>query len=240
MTAPPRAVYRRLLAAYGAQGWWPVTVKASEGPVYRPDFRGALTERQRAEVCVGAILTQNTNWRNVETALRGLHRAGVWDLGRLASWPPRRVERLVRPSGYFRQKAKKLRLFARHAVSRGTSLRDWLSGPLEALRAELLSLWGVGPETADSILLYAGGRPSFVVDAYTVRIGRRIGWFRRHDYAHVQRFFTGRLPASPRDYAELHALFVELAKRHCRSAPVCSGCPLREVCHHGRSAASGA
>lgn len=230
----PQAVYRRLLGAYGPQGWWPVTPAGRKSPRYRPGFSGRLTQRQRAEVCVGAILTQNTNWGNVEKALIEMHQAGVWELGQIAQTPLPQLQECIRPSGYFRQKARKLKLFARHALSRGR-LSCWLSGPLPELRRELLGLWGVGPETADSILLYAGGRPSFVVDAYTVRIGERLGWYREPPYETAQKYLVDRLLGSPALYAELHALLVALAKKHCRVAPLCEGCPLLEVCRYGRA-----
>lgn len=233
----PRDAYRLLLRAFGRQGWWPVTVRRGQGPVYRPGFSGVLSEVQRAEVCVGAILTQNTAWTNVEKALKALHAAGLRAPAHIAAAQPRRLEFLVRSSGYFRQKAKKLKVFARHALSRRRPLSRWLAGPLPELREELLSLWGVGPETADSILLYAGARPVFVVDSYTMRIGRRVGWFGKSSYEKVQAFFSRRLPASAEVYAEFHALLVELAKRHCKTTPACAGCPLMEVCRHGRSAA---
>jgi endonuclease-3 related protein len=238
MISRPQQAYRLLLKAFGPQGWWPVTVRRDSRPVYRPGFQGPLSERQRVEICVGAILTQNTNWANVEKVLRVLHHASLMDFKKVSRAPPPRLAAYVRSSGYFRQKAKKLKIFARHALARGMSLRTWLSGPMTALRSELLALWGVGPETADSILLYAGGRPAFVVDAYTVRIGRRLGWFRRQDYDHVQRFFTDRLPPSPAVFAEFHALLVELAKRHCKTTPVCEGCPLTSMCRHGRAFAA--
>jgi endonuclease-3 related protein len=234
MTSGPAQAYRLLLKAYGPRGWWPVTVGRGSDPVYRPGFHGALSERQRTEICVGAILTQNTNWSNVEKSLKALHQAGVWDFDAISRMARPRLAALVRSSGYFRQKAKKLKIFARHVAALGAPLRNWLSKPLPALRHELLSLWGVGPETADSILLYAGARPVFVVDAYTVRIGRRMGWFRRHDYAHVQDYFAERMPAVSHLYAEFHALLVELAKRHCRTTPACRGCPLSGICRHGR------
>lgn len=238
MISGPQQAYRLLLKAFGPQGWWPVTMRRDSGPVYRPGFQGPLSERQRVEICVGAILTQNTNWSNVEKALRVLHHAGLMDFEKVSGTPRPRLAAYVRSSGYFRQKAKKLKIFARYALARGMSLRAWLSGPLPALRAELLALWGVGPETADSILLYAGRRPVFVVDAYTVRIGRRLGWFRRYDYDRVQRFFAERLPPSPAIFAEFHALLVELAKRHCKTTPVCEGCPLTRICRHGRGFAA--
>ncbi len=233
--AAPRRVYADLLKAYGPRGWWPVTVSRRRGPVYRPGFQGRLSSRQRAEVCVGAILTQNAAWTNVVKALACLHAAGLRDLESLARCRSARLARLIRSSGYFRQKARKLKAFARHALARGP-LERWLGGaPLPALREELLSLWGVGPETADSILLYAGGREAFVADAYTLRLGRRLGWFGEEaGYEEAQSFLIERLPRDARLYAEVHALIVEHAKRHCRAKPSCPGCPLKPRCHHGQ------
>ncbi|MBI5241603.1 MAG: hypothetical protein HY926_14110 [Elusimicrobia bacterium] len=234
MLPAPLAVYRRLLEAYGAQGWWPVTPSGGRRPRYRPGGCGRLAERQRLEVCLGAILTQNTSWGNVEKALARLHEAGVRDLEGVLAQPARRLQGLIRPSGYFRQKAKKLKAFARHLAGCGGKVGPWLGGDLRQRREELLGLYGVGPETADSILLYAGGRPSFVVDAYTLRIGARLGWFRKASYHQAQSYLTRRLPEDAGLYNEFHALFVEHAKARCRkAAPLCQGCPLREVCRYG-------
>jgi len=231
----PLTVYRRLLRAYGPQGWWPVTPAGGDGPRYRPGFSVRLTQRQCLEVCVGAILTQNTNWDNVEKAMTRLHEAGIRDLAALLAVPQRRLEGLIRSSGYFRQKAKKLKAFARHLARRGGEVGAWLSGDLEARRVELLGLYGIGPETADSILLYAAGRPSFVIDAYTLRIGKRLGWFRKPSYHQTQSYLTRRLPKESRLYNEFHALLVYFAKVRCRKArPLCAGCPLHEVCRYGR------
>ena len=213
-----------------------MTPRGSKSPAYRLGFYGSLTERERAEVCLGAILTQSTSWGNVEIALQHLHQAGIWDLAAVAAVPRGRLEALVRSSGYFRQKSRKLRLFAGHWLGLRVSLRSWLSGPLETLRCELLGLWGIGPETADSILLYAGGRAVFVVDAYTRRIGQRLGWFDSSAYQAVQSYFIERLPKSPRLYAEFHALLVALAKSHCLKNPRCAGCPLLGICRYGRGA----
>lgn len=235
MLPAPLAVHRRLLRAYGPQGWWPVTPAGGRGPRYRPGRSAALSERQRLEVCVGAILTQNTSWGNVEKALSRLHEAGLRDLEDLLTVPSRRLEGLIRSSGYFRQKAKKLKAFARHLAARGGKVSGWLRGGLRERREELLGLYGVGPETADSILLYAGGRPAFVVDAYTLRIGARLGWWRQAGYGRAQSYLTKRLPEDAALYNEFHALLVEHAKAHCRkAAPLCAGCPLREVCRHAR------
>lgn len=232
----PASAYRALLRRFGRQGWWPVTPAGGRSPAYRPGAWGRLSERQRLEVCLGALLTQNTAWTNASRALESLHAAGCVGLAALKRLPARRLGALVRPSGYFRQKALKIKAFAAHAESTGKDLAAWLSGPLESLRAELLSIHGVGPETADSILLYAGFRPSFVVDAYTMRIGARLGWLGpRTTYDETAAFFKARLPASAEVYGEYHALLVGLAKRHCRKTPVCEGCPLRQGCGHGRT-----
>jgi endonuclease-3 related protein len=230
----PLAVHRRLLRAYGPQGWWPVTPAGADRPRYRPGFSGRLAPRQRLEVCVGAILTQNTNWGNVEKAMSRLHEAGIRDLGGLLAVSQPRMEGLIRSSGYFRQKAKKLKAFARRLADRGGKVGAWLSGDLESCRAELLGLYGIGPETADSILLYAAGRPSFVIDAYTLRIGKRLGWFKKPSYDQARTYLTRRLPNDAGLYNEFHALLVRLAKVRCRKAgPLCAGCPLQEVCRYG-------
>ncbi|MBI4377025.1 MAG: endonuclease III domain-containing protein [Elusimicrobia bacterium] len=232
LAPPPLSVYSKLLEAFGPQGWWPVSVSARGGPVYRPGFKGRLSERQRAEICVGAILTQNTNWNNVVRSLLRLKSAGMLELERLSAAPSGRLQSLVRSSGYFRQKARKLKIFAGHAKKRGR-LSRWLCQPMDILRGELLGLWGIGPETADSILLYAGGHPIFVIDAYTLRIGSRLGWFRKPGYERAQRLLSRELPRSAELYAEFHALLVQLAKRHCRAVPSCQGCPLIANCRYG-------
>ncbi|MBI5624880.1 MAG: endonuclease III domain-containing protein [Elusimicrobia bacterium] len=224
-----------MLARFGPQGWWPVTPARGSAPAYRPGVWDELTEAQRLEVCVGALLTQNTAWTNASRAVSRLVEEGAMRLDRLASMPGPRLERLIRSSGYFRQKALKVKAFASHARGKRGGLRAWLSGPLSELREELLSLHGIGQETADSILLYAGGRAAFVVDAYTLRIGSRLGWYGPgSSYREAQAFLVSKLPSSARLYAECHALFVELAKQHCRKTPSCEGCPLRRGCRHGR------
>jgi endonuclease-3 related protein len=251
----PSLVYRRLLKAYGPQGWWPVTQPRDKESSYRPGFWGKLNECERLEICVGAILTQNTNWGNVVVSIARLHQAKIWSLQDLAKTPAPLLESLLRSSGYFRQKARKLKIFAEHILDLRLSLGAWFLRPLAQLREELIGIWGIGPETADSILLYAAQRPVFVIDAYTSRIARRIGW--KHlpsslakreragpstrkalrpgwvNYAELQNFFESRLPKESFLYAEFHALFVALAKRHCLVKPICLGCPISDVCAHG-------
>jgi endonuclease-3 related protein len=148
--------YDALIEAWGPQDWWPA--------------------RSRFEVIAGAILTQNTAWSNVARALRSLRSAGLLSVSGIRDTPQHKLEKLIRPAGYFRQKARRLKNFVEYLDARyGGSLTRMLARPTAELRAELLALNGIGPETADSILLYAGGHPVFVVDAYTRRI------FARHD-----------------------------------------------------------
>jgi endonuclease-3 related protein len=202
-------LYDRLHRRYGPQGWWPA--------------------RTRFEVVVGAILTQNAAWRNAERAIARLRAAAALDLEAVLALPPGRLAALLRPSGTFRLKARRLRAFARHVSRRhGGRLGRLLTRPLPALRAELLEIPGIGPETADAIALYAAGRPIFVVDAYTRRI------LARHrlvspdaDYAAVQTFVMTHLPHDPALFNELHALLVRVGKEYCRPQPRCAICPLR-------------
>lgn len=229
MTSSPLSIYHKLYRSFGPQGWWPVSGR------YEPGRKKPLSEREKQEVCLGAVLTQNAAWKNAEKALENLRREKALDFKSLAALPQARLQSLVRPSGYFVQKAKKLKSFALHVLENRRNLSSWFLGPLEGLRRELLDLYGVGPETADSILLYAAERPVFVVDAYTVRIGKRIGLFQTEDYHRVQDYFMERLPRSAKLYQEFHALLVALAKSFCtKRDPLCFHCPVLEECAYGR------
>ena len=201
--------YEVLFRRFGPQGWWPA--------------------RSPFEVVVGAILTQNAAWVNVERAIRRLRAAGALRPGALPALPPVRLAALVRPSGYFRVKARRLRAFADHLARRHDGrLARMLRQPATALRAELLSIPGIGPETADSIVLYAAGRPVFVVDAYTRRIlARHRIVAHDSDYATLQALFMDNLPRDPGLFNEYHALLVRVAKEYCRTRPRCAECPLR-------------
>jgi endonuclease III related protein len=202
-------LYDRLHRRYGPQRWWPA--------------------RSRFEVVVGAILTQNAAWRNAERAIARLRAAGVLDLRGVLALPSARLPLLIRPSGTFRVKARRLRAFARNVARRHRGrLGRLLALPLPALRAELRGIAGIGPETADAIALYAAGRPIFVVDAYTRRIlGRHRLVPPDADYATVQTLFMAHLPHDPALFNEFHALLVRAGKEHCRTRPRCEGCPLR-------------
>ena len=211
-------VYRRLTAAYGPQGWWP----GAEEPL---------------EVCIGAILAQNTAWRNAERAVARLKDAGVMSIAALAALPPEELTELLRPSGTFRSKSLSVQAFVAHVGERyGGELERMLARPMVSLRAELLALRGIGPETADDILLYAAGHPSFVIDAYTRRIFTRIGVrLQRDSYEAWRAFFMERLPTDVPLFNEYHALLDRLGSRVClKRAPRCPDCPLRSLCATGR------
>ena len=212
-TEPIRSFYSALAEAYGPQHWWPA--------------------KTRFEVILGAYLTQNTSWKNVERALANLRTAGVLNLKGIRKIDQADLQQLLRPSGYFRQKAARLKNFVRYLdqTYRG-SLRRMFAQPTAKLRSELLNLNGVGPETADSILLYTGKHPVFVVDAYTRRIldrHRILPFATSYDEMRgaVERAFASETPAErARHFNELHALIVMAGKNHCNSTAKCAGCPL--------------
>jgi len=203
------AIYRVLYKAYGPQHWWP-----GDTPF---------------EVIVGAVLTQNTAWGNVEKTIANLKREHVLNPSRLNNMPSNRLASLIRPSRYFNIKTGRLKnlLVLIRDHYHGSLKRMFADDPME-LRANLLSVNGIGPETADSILLYAGEKPFFVVDAYTKRImGRHDLISSNADYHEVQSLFMENLPKDTRLYNEFHALIVKVGKEHCRRRkPLCSGCPL--------------
>jgi endonuclease-3 related protein len=200
-----------LVGRLGPQGWWPA--------------------RTRLEVILGAILTQNTSWKNVQLAIRRLGNAGLLSLAALASGTRSEIEAAIRPAGFYRQKAQTIQTFmAWLGRSYQGSLNALFARPPEELRQELLAVRGFGPETVDAILLYAGRQPFFVADAYTRRILSRHGWVSEDaGYREVQEFLHRHLPPDQGMFNEFHALLVETGKRHCkRQAPCCEGCPLEE------------
>ena len=203
-------VYQRLFDAFGPQRWWP-----GDTPF---------------EIIVGAVLVQNTSWQNVERAIDNLRRAELLDPHALYAVAEDELEDLIRPAGYYRIKARRLRSVLEFLVERyDGSIEAMFRTPLDKLRPQLLGIHGVGPETADSILLYAGSLPVFVVDAYTCRIFSRHGWIDlESDYHQVQEYFHDRLPAEAPLFNEFHALLVRLGKDYCKkSKPLCEKCPLK-------------
>lgn len=220
-------IRERLLGAFGPQGWWPVTPPGQTVPRYHPGRYRLVDPREIFEVFVGAVLTQNTAWKNVELAIAGLNERGWLAPEILIRTRHDRLAAAIRPSGYYRQKARRLRTLARFFVAN----RDLRSAPTARIRRRLLDLDGVGPETADSILLYGLARPVFVIDAYTRRAAARWGLSAPEaSYEELGRLFLESLPRRVTLFNEFHALIVKLAKDHCRGRPVCKGCPLEGLC----------
>lgn len=213
------AIFRDLLKEYGPQDWCP-----GDAPF---------------EVMVGAVLTQNTAWSNVEKAIGNLKRARALSCASFRRLRTDELAGLIRPSGYYQIKAKRLANLMRFLAERyGGSLARMLREDTAVLREGLLSVNGIGPETADAIMLYAGGHPVFVVDAYTKRVLFRHGLLSgREGYHEVQRLFLENLPRDDvKLFNEYHALLVLVGKRHCRkSAPRCEGCPLKPLFKHAKA-----
>lgn len=209
--APQLAVYYdALFRALGPQHWWP--------------------GRTRFEVIVGAILTQNTSWSNVERAIAALRREKLLSPAAIERIPLSRLARLIRSSGYFRQKARKLKEFVKFLRQEYEgSLDKFFAAPTAQLREQLLGVHGIGPETADSILLYAGQHPVFVVDAYTRRILERHHLLRgKESYEDIRSLFEQNLPPDASLFNEYHALLVHVGKHFCQKRqPDCEKCPLR-------------
>jgi endonuclease-3 related protein len=211
-----RIVFDRLLSRFGPQNWWP-----GDSPF---------------EVMVGAVLVQGTSWRNVEQAIENLRRADVLHPSGIRELKRSRLETLIHPAGYFRVKAGRLRnlvdyVFFRHEGSLDAMFRT----DLDILRRELLGVHGIGPETADAILLYAGELPTFVVDTYTKRVLKRHGWIDpRASYDDVRGFFMSRIERDVSLYNEYHALLVRLGIQHCRKTPDCAACPLVDLLPDGK------
>ena len=216
-----RRAYTLMRRRHGHLGWWP-----GDTPF---------------EICVGAILTQNTAWVNVERAIGNLKRAAVLEPHRLLALPESGLAQLLRPAGYFNVKARRLRAFVQVLVEQfGGDVAQLLHGETATVRRRLLDIHGIGPETADSMLLYAGGHPSFVNDAYTLRIFSRHGWCQPDaSYDELKALCESSLnqkPAAQRlDYwQDYHAQLVQVGKDYCRPrSPRCSECPLQSLLPKG-------
>ena len=211
------AIYDCLFATYGPQHWWP-----AESPF---------------EVMVGAILTQSAAWKNVEKAIANLKAANALTPQALRRLTLPELAALVRPSGYYNAKARKLKTMAEWlGENYGGDIAKMSVQNTERLREQLLSVHGIGPETADSIILYAANRPVFVIDAYTRRIFDRIGFVPESpNYAGYQTLFMNNLPADANLFNEYHAMLVQLGKEACRSKkPVCARCCLKALCGFGQ------
>lgn len=201
-------MYHLLLAHFGSQAWWP--------------------GETMLEIMVGAVLTQNTNWANVEKAIRNLKEQGLLSVEALHTISPDELAKEIRPAGYYNIKAKRLKNLIRFLFERYEgSLEELATEETGNLREQLLAVNGIGPETADSILLYSLARAVFVVDAYTHRILLRHGMADEQvDYHELQGMFVDNLPGDTRLFNELHALIVRTGKEYCKKRPLCADCPL--------------
>ncbi len=202
-------IYHKLYHAFGPQHWWP-----GDSPF---------------EIAVGAILTQNTNWANVEKAIENLKTKMVLNSKSIHRMKTERLASLIRPAGYFNIKAGRLKSFINFLMNDyHGSMKKMRNEEMQTLRTKLLNVHGIGPETADSILLYALDKPVFVTDAYTKRALSRHNIVKHDDsYDHIQNLFHSTLKKDTVLFNEYHALFVKLGKTYCRKKPLCRGCPLK-------------
>lgn len=205
-------VFQLLYDKFGDLGWWP--------------------GETAFEIAVGAVLAQNVAWANVEKAIRRLKEAKLFSPTKLLNAPQAKLEDCLRPTGYYRIKAQRLRTLLRFFQEECNGNLDRLrKRELPSLRKKLLGIPGIGPETADSILLYALDKPTFVIDAYTRRVLSRIGWIGGNEsYEELRRAFMKPLPPDPVLYNHYHALLVQLGKAICRRQPACDQCPLSHLC----------
>ncbi len=211
------------MKSFGSQGWWPFTLAGELHPKHHGI--SPQNDNERFEIIIGAILTQNTNWKNVEKAIINLNKKKLINVKKIRKINIKKLAKLIRPSGYYNQKAERLKIIANFlSINSIKKLKKE-----KKLREKLLSLKGIGPETADSILLYAFQKPVFVVDAYTKRIFQRIG-YKEESYDELQQLFMNNLKKDTKLFNEYHALLVELGKNYCKTKPVCEECPVNKLC----------
>lgn len=228
MLITPINIYRILLNHFGTQDWWPIDKQYHKINQSDPRF----------EIIIGAILTQNTAWKNVEKALTNLKRTDLFTVSRIFKADMADLKKNIQSTGFFNQKATRLKMIVSHLHENfNDDLDRFFNRDLQIIRKELLLLNGIGPETADSILLYAGNHPIFVVDAYTKRICKRLPVNTKGiTYEVIQHYFQSRFkeditvtePVTV--YKEMHALIVSLAKNYCKKKPDCKNCPMEIHC----------
>lgn len=201
------SLYEALLAHFGPQHWWP-----GDSPW---------------EIAVGAILTQQVAWSNVEKAITNLRSKNLLELGNMVKADPELIKTLIKPVGFYNQKTERLLDFARMVFGKFGSIEKMLGRPLRIVREELLATKGIGPETADSIMLYAGNHTTFVIDAYTKRLARCLKIPEAEDYESLKAVFESNLPRDRKLFNEYHALIVRLGKENCKTKPFCQTCPVQ-------------
>jgi endonuclease-3 related protein len=230
MSITPTHLYNNLIHHFGEQHWWPVDNSYHDQHQTDP----------RSEIIIGAVLTQNTAWSNVENALINLKKTHNLSIKNIVDISDNELKSLIKPSGYFNQKTDRLKKLMTHIylLYKG-DLSQFFSFKIDKVRTELLSINGIGPETTDSILLYAGNYPIFVVDAYTKRISKRLPIELQNDsYSSVQAIFQNDLIDNFSKekitfvYQQFHAMIVELAKNFCKTKPECTDCPMNKNCEY--------
>jgi endonuclease-3 related protein len=227
MKMKPIKLYKILFKIYGNLNWWPMDTA----------YHKKLGSDPRFEIIVGAILTQNTAWSNVEKALNKLKEKNMLNIKKISETDEHTLREMIKSSGFFNQKAKRLKMLADHLYNiHDADLNKFFKRDIPDIRIELLEINGIGPETADSILLYAGDKPIFVVDAYTKRLCQRIPIDVNLSYDHIQDFFQKNLSKYyakkelSKVFNELHAQIVILAKEYCKKKPLCVKCPINKHC----------
>lgn len=232
MKIEPHTLYKILFKKYGYLNWWPMDKVYHEKKGSDPRF----------EIIVGAILTQNTAWLNVEKALNNLKAKNMLDIKKISVTDEHTLKKMIKSSGFFNQKAKRLKILVNHICDNyDANLDKFFKREIRDIREELLSINGIGPETADSILLYAGGKPIFVVDSYTKRLCERIPINVKTFYDKIQDYFQDDLSKNfdKKDlvniYNELHAQIVNLSKGICKKKPLCNKCPIKNFCKYKKN-----
>ncbi|MBN1377072.1 endonuclease [Candidatus Woesearchaeota archaeon] len=222
-------IYHILINKYGPQFWWPVTSQNKVIPEYKK--KDSLTEKQKTEIMFGAILTQNTSWKNTEKAIVNLNKNDLIDIDKILEINVTELANLIKSSGYFNQKAKKLKNICLFLKENPVNELERLK--ITDLRKKLININGIGKETADSIILYAFNKPIFVIDAYTKRLFSRSGLCRKDvSYDELQELFHSNLEKNAELFNEYHALIVEHCKEFCRKKPLCKECFLKEICRY--------
>lgn len=227
----PKTLYEKLFKRFGELDWWPMDKKYHKKNKSDPRF----------EIILGAILTQNTAWSNVEKTINNLKKAGKLDIKSINRMNHEELKDLIRSSGFFNQKAKRLKDICRILEEKYNSNLDYFfRKDIKEIRKELLEMKGIGPETADSIILYAANKPIFVVDSYTKRLCKRFPLNTEISYDKIQNYFQKNLEKSfdkkelANIFNNLHAMIVILAKNYCKKKPVCNNCPLEKDCKHNK------
>ena len=225
-------IYQKLLKTYGYQGWWPILEYDGENPTKTGAIKGyhpknyQINTKYKYEISIGAILTQNTSWQNVEKAMLNLKKITNLNPKKIIDTKDTLIANAIKPAGYFNQKTKKIKIFTNFYLQHNLEINT-------PLRTDLLNIWGIGKETADSILLYAYNKPVFVVDAYTKRLFYRLKLItsEKEEYDVIKHKVEEEIK-NYKDLNEFHALIVEHAKQHCLKKPKCLNCPLKKICNY--------